>query len=56
MQIPSSTVSVAPNPLLPTDALLPNDIVTQSKQRAEKELPVQLRSLAERVHLIARPV
>ncbi len=51
MQIPSSTLSVAPNPLLPTDALLPNDIVMQSKQRAEKELPVQLRSLAERVHL-----
>lgn len=51
MQIPSSTVSLAPNPLLSTDALLPNDIVTQSKQRAEKELPVQLRSLAERVHL-----
>lgn len=51
MQIRSSTVSVAPHPLLSTDALLPNDIVTQSRQRAEKELPAQLRSLAERVHL-----
>jgi|GEM_PF-3911055 len=54
MQISSSTAAFSPSvPEIPDRdvVVLPNDITTQSKQRAENELPVQLRSLAERVHL-----